>query len=174
MAHGLQHCCTPVSRRSIGPMDSGNAPIVPPPVVAAAAIAAQYLIKRDRSASCTRMAIAAVLGISSAALALWAEVGFHKAGTTVNPLQPTKSSRLVVIGAHAVSRNPMYLGMVVGVAAHGIYRGAFTTQVPTLGLWLWLDQWQIRAEETALEAKFGDQYRQYLAGVRRWLGRKQQ
>lgn len=154
-------------------MKPGKVPIVPPPVVAAAAIAVQCLIKPVRSGGRARTAFAAVLGISSAALALWAEVGFHKAGTTVNPLRPSNSSQLVVIGAHSFSRNPMYVGMVAGVAAHGIYRGPIATQIPTIGLWLWLDQCQIAAEEAALEAVFGHQYRQYLERVPRWLGRKQ-
>jgi len=65
---------------------------------------------------------------------------FHSRDTAIKPFE--KSSVLVQDGLFAVSRNPMYLGMVIGF---------------------------IRFQEQALGQTFGDDYRAYKARVRRWL-----
>ena len=48
-------------------------------------------------------AVAAVLGI----------VSFARARTTVNPMKPESSSSLVVSGIYQLTRNPMYLGLLL-------------------------------------------------------------
>ena len=48
-----------------------------------------------------------------AAIAVAAFARFRKVGTTVSPLEPSKASYLVTDGVFRVSRNPMYLGLLL-------------------------------------------------------------
>lgn len=98
--------------------------------------------------------------------AVWA---FMQRGTTVSPLQPQRSSQLVVSGFFRYSRNPMYLGMLCLLLAWGVWLGQGAA-VPGPLLWaLWIDRLQIVPEERALRARFGDAYAAYCQRVRRWL-----
>lgn len=92
---------------------------------------------------------------------------FKRAGTDVKPWKT--SSAIVREGVFRVTRNPMYLGMAL------LYLGlalgfASVSALVLLPVLLVLIQTQVIArEERYLEAKFGDEYRRYKAGVRRWL-----
>ncbi len=92
---------------------------------------------------------------------------FQAKGTAIRPFE--KSSVLVTDGFYAITRNPMYLGMVlVVIGAATLLRGAAPFVVPVL-LAVLLQSRFIRFEERALEQVFGDDYRSYQARVRRWL-----
>jgi len=106
-------------------------------------------------------------------LAVWLEGSalrlFLRRGTTVSPLQPQRSTQLVVSGCYRFSRNPMYLGMLCLLLAWGVWLGQGVVLAGPL-LWaLWIDRLQIVPEERALEARFGEAYRAYCRRVRRWL-----
>lgn len=101
------------------------------------------------------------------ALNLWADSHFKRAGTTVKPFEVTTA--LIETGPFAVSRHPMYLGMVLILAGIALALG-------TLSPWLVIPifVWQISVrfiavEERKLEAAFGVRYLEYKAKVRRWL-----
>ncbi|MEM6937918.1 MAG: isoprenylcysteine carboxylmethyltransferase family protein, partial [Pseudomonadota bacterium] len=99
----------------------------------------------------------------------WAILAFRRARTTVNPLAPEKASAIVQAGPYRVTRNPMYLGMAIILLACVIGFGQPLNLV-LLGLFIaYLTAFQIKPEERALEARFGDEYRRYRARVRRWL-----
>ena len=92
---------------------------------------------------------------------------FQTKGTAIKPFE--RSSVLITDGFYAITRNPMYLGMVLvvtGVAT--LLRGAAPFFVPVL-LAALLQSRFIRFEERALAQVFGDDYRSYQARVRRWL-----
>jgi protein-S-isoprenylcysteine O-methyltransferase Ste14 len=113
-----------------------------------------------------------LLVLAGAAIIVTAVMQFRRAQTTVDPMRPAKASALVRAGIFAYSRNPMYLGMAVGLAGWAVLLGS-------LGPWLvvaafaplltWL---QIRPEEAVLATLFGRDYDDYCAQVGRWLGRK--
>ena len=94
--------------------------------------------------------LAAALTLIGASIA-WAGVrAFAAHETTVNPLQPESSTRVVSSGIYRWSRNPMYLGMALALAGWAVW-----LQHPLPWLLLpvfvgWLDRWQIRPEERAL------------------------
>ena len=72
-------------------------------------------------------------------------------------------------GPFRVSRNPLYLGLIALDVALALVWPSFWallfTPVGVLALW-----WgAIVPEERYLNAKFGDEYREYCARVRRWL-----
>ena len=96
-------------------------------------------------------------------------VAFRQARTTVNPLAPDKCSRLVDSGIFRFTRNPMYLALLMALIGWSIFLGNLWSLVMVL-LWvIYIDRFQIRPEEEALETAFGDAFRQYRSKVRKWL-----
>lgn len=90
-------------------------------------------------------------------------------GTTVNPLTPGKAARLVTHGVYSISRNPIYVGDVLLLAAWGFRLGNYAALAFPPLLVLWLDRFQIAPEEKALAAKFGAGFDEYRRKVRRWI-----
>ena len=104
--------------------------------------------------------------------AIWnnfTQKSFKKAHTTVNPLNPEACSTLVDTGIYRYSRNPMYLALLLALAGWGIFLGNFYALVLTIAFVLYMNRFQIRPEEKALEALFGTGFLEYRRSVRRWL-----
>ena len=103
------------------------------------------------------------------ALAVAGVVEFRRARTTVNPLLPGTARSVVASGVYRFTRNPMYLGMAV--ALFGM--AAWFSSLAGVGLipifCLYLTQFQIKPEERALLASFGEAFASYMAKVRRWV-----
>ena len=101
------------------------------------------------------------------ALNIWADRLFKYRGTTVKPFQA--STMLVSEGPFRLSRNPMYLGMLLALIGLGLVLGSASPLVIVVFFAVILDQRFIRAEEAKMEAEFGEQYRDYSRRVRRWI-----
>lgn len=87
-----------------------------------------------------------------------------------DPGHPT--SRVVMTGAFAISRNPLYLGsaiLIFGIALALNLLWAFVALLLSIVICHYV---LIIPEEKYLAAKFGDEYKEYSATVRRWFGRK--
>jgi len=100
-------------------------------------------------------------------LGLWSVLLFRRSGQNENPWKPTP--RIVERGPFRVTRNPMYLQMVlvcVGVAI--VLGNVWILALTPLCGWL-LQRYAILPEEAYLERKFGDAYLAYKRRVRRWL-----
>jgi len=105
-----------------------------------------------------------VLGIAITAIAARA---FARAGTPIIPFEP--STALVAGGLYRMTRNPMYLGMVVALLGTGVLFGTVSPFLP-IPVFVWIIQKKfIEAEEGFLEEIFGAQYLAYKGKVRRWL-----
>jgi protein-S-isoprenylcysteine O-methyltransferase Ste14 len=65
--------------------------------------------------------LAGAVGI---AIAVAAFVRFRQARTTVNPMDPSKTSHLVTDGVFCVSCNPMYLGLVLLLIGWAVWLGS--------------------------------------------------
>jgi protein-S-isoprenylcysteine O-methyltransferase Ste14 len=108
-----------------------------------------------------------VLVLGAILLAGSAWVQFRRAGTTPNPTQPTTA--LVVRGPYRFTRNPMYLSLAA-LYLGGALRLNSLWPLVLFPVVITLIEWRVIArEERYLEAKFGDAYRAYKAGVRRWI-----
>jgi protein-S-isoprenylcysteine O-methyltransferase Ste14 len=108
------------------------------------------------------IAASALLGLGA-----WSVIIMRRSGQSENPWKPTLS--IIERGPFRISRNPMYLQMVVvcfGVAV-GLMNGWLFILTPFCG-WL-LQQLAIIPEEKYLEQKFGDSYLAYKKRVRRWI-----
>lgn len=93
----------------------------------------------------------------------------YKMETTVDPRNPGLSTKLVTVGLYNYSRNPMYLGLFLLLLAWNIHLSSFYACVG-LPLFIWaITQLQIVPEEQQLGDKFGTDYVDYCAAVRRWL-----
>jgi len=113
--------------------------------------------------------VAAPLAIAGFTVALLGVASFRRAKTTVNPLQPGAASTLVVSGIYRMTRNPMYLGLLLVLAGWALFLAnalAFAFPVAYIPL---MNHLQIRPEEDALAAKFGPEFTAYQSKVRRWL-----
>lgn len=112
------------------------------------------------------------VGAVGIAIAVAALIRFRQARTTVDPMHPSKASRLVTDGVFCVSRNPMYLGLVLLLAGWAVYLGSATPWlIPPLFV-IVITVVQIIPEEQALNQLFGDQYLSYRRNVARWIGRR--
>ncbi len=113
--------------------------------------------------------LALAVGLPGAALLAHAGWAFRRAKTTVNPMKPETSSKLVVHGLYRFSRNPMYLGMLLMLIATTVATGTAAGLVAAPSFIWYMNRFQIAAEESALEARFGADFRSYCDQVRRWI-----
>jgi protein-S-isoprenylcysteine O-methyltransferase Ste14 len=96
----------------------------------------------------------------------WAQASILGAGE--NPAPHTSTARLVTGGALRLSRNPIYTGGTIGLFGLAVLLDTATGMAVALLLGL-LARSAALAEEPYLEAKFGDEYREYRSRVRRWI-----
>lgn len=146
---------------------------IPPPLVVLASGAAGWAIAEltpDLTIGVTGQAalglLVAALGVAVAASGILA---FSKARTTVSPIDPGAATALVVTGIYNYTRNPMYLGMAVMLLGWTIILGHPGGLVGAALFIAYIDRFQIRPEERALQALFGDAFTAYRARVRRWI-----
>jgi protein-S-isoprenylcysteine O-methyltransferase Ste14 len=100
-------------------------------------------------------------------LMLTTVAALRRGGTTIKPFETPTA--LLTEGTFRVSRNPIYLGMVLMLFGVALTLGTATPFAVTVVFGWWMQTRFIRHEEAALHARFGDAYRQYQAGVRRWI-----
>lgn len=94
---------------------------------------------------------------------------FARVGTTVNPLRPHTAQTLVTHGIYRYSRNPMYLALLLALVALGTWLGSVVALALVPLFVVAMTGLQIRPEERALEALFGEQFDAYRRATRRWL-----
>jgi protein-S-isoprenylcysteine O-methyltransferase Ste14 len=148
--------------------------VAPPPLIALAALVLGLLLDRLLPAYVLtvllslpeRIVIGAILLAVSAGLAIPALLAFRAAGTHVEPWKP--SSAMVTDGIFAWLRNPMYVGLIVGLAGLSVLLASDWTLVMTAVVAPVLHFGVVKREERYLEAKFGNAYRGYKARVPRY------
>lgn len=95
---------------------------------------------------------------------------FLKVGTTMNPMKPDKTARLVTGGIYRFSRNPMYLGFLMLLIAWALYLSNIVALLIGPAAFIaYMNRFQISPEERALGLRFGDAYFAYTRSVRRWI-----
>ena len=105
-----------------------------------------------------------VLGFAVTAPAAQA---FRRLGT---PLKPFEESTVVVTtGIFRFTRNPMYLGMVVGLLGVAILLGSLVSFLPVPVFVMIIHVQFIVHEERFMEELFGAEYLAYKRKVRRWI-----
>jgi protein-S-isoprenylcysteine O-methyltransferase Ste14 len=112
-------------------------------------------------------ALGAVLVAVSLAFILWSAWYFWRKRTPIEPHHAPKA--LIVEGPYRVSRNPIYLALVVIAAGVALRQGGALALAPVPILFFVLDRRFARPEENALREAFGGDAEAYLAATRRWL-----
>jgi protein-S-isoprenylcysteine O-methyltransferase Ste14 len=107
-------------------------------------------------------------GVGAALVALGA-FEFVKARTTVDPHRPQKATRLVTGGIYRLTRNPMYLGMLLMLVGGAFALAHPLALLPPPLFVLYMNRFQIGPEERFMGEKFGDEYRAFTERVRRWI-----
>ena len=107
-----------------------------------------------------------VIGIAIAGMGVFS---FSRAKTTVNPMKPDSSSALVVSGIYRLTRNPMYLGILLLLIGWGIFLSNALALLVLPGFVLYMNRFQIEPEERALTRIFGPAFLEYRTQVRRWI-----
>jgi protein-S-isoprenylcysteine O-methyltransferase Ste14 len=114
--------------------------------------------------------VCAATAVAGLVLCTLGVLPFQRAGTTVDPTRPERASALVTTGIYSVTRNPMYLGMLLAIVAWGFWlANAVALILAPLAFVLYIDRVQIPREERALATAFGSDYSGYVSRVRRWL-----
>jgi protein-S-isoprenylcysteine O-methyltransferase Ste14 len=146
---------------------------IPPPLVAAAVAAAMWAVSPLEPAlplplglRGTVTAALAIAGLAFDVLGLWA---FVRARTTINPLQPDKSTALVTSGVFRLTRNPMYLGLLLLLSAWAVHLSTLWPLGGPVVFVLYINRFQIVPEERVIAHKFGEAFAAYATRVRRWL-----
>lgn len=84
-------------------------------------------------------------------------------------LPGAESTTVIDRGPFAVSRNPLYVGLLVGSAGVALVAGSAWALVALPLEWALLRWGAVLPEERYLTAKFGATYSDYAGRVRRWL-----
>jgi protein-S-isoprenylcysteine O-methyltransferase Ste14 len=116
-----------------------------------------------------RLGPAALLLAAGVGFAISGVLAFRQARTTVDPTRPGAASALVAAGVYRISRNPMYVGFALALAAWALSLGNALSLLLVPLFVLYLNRFQIIPEERALRARFGAAYDAYAGSVRRWL-----
>ena len=147
--------------------------LLPPPVVLALIAAAMWGIDRGldtgRIAFTGQAPLAVALLAAGGGLMVAAAASMFAARTTINPMKPARASKLVTGGVFRWSRNPIYLGDLLILAALAVWLGQIANLALLPAFIAYIGCFQIRPEERALAARFGAEYAAYRARVRRWL-----
>jgi len=151
--------------------EAGNLIFIRPPLVYLASLVSGVAIQLAVPLPFLRGTLAMPLGVPLVAVAIavfsYAVAKFRAAGTPIRGRKPTTA--IVRTGPYRFSRNPIYLAFSVFQLGIGIWVNSvwlLTTLVVAVAL---VNYVVIRREEQYLERKFGAQYLDYKASVRRWL-----
>lgn len=114
--------------------------------------------------------VGVLLLLAGMGVALMALSGFRKAETTFDPHQVSEASTLVTDGIYNVTRNPMYLGLLLLLVGWGFWRGSILAALlGSLVFVAFVTRMQIIPEERALREKFGDEFDAFTSRTRRWI-----
>jgi protein-S-isoprenylcysteine O-methyltransferase Ste14 len=156
------------------PNDAAEVRVLPPAIPLVTVLlgtALNYLIPlgaRFTPVTHARYWVGALLVVGSILGLGWRSVRLVRgSGQSENPWKPT--TEIIEHGPFRISRNPMYLQMVlVCVGLSIILWNVWILLLTPLCAWL-LQRWVIAPEEAYLERKFGDGYLAYKRRVRRWI-----
>ena len=146
---------------------------IPPPVVALVVAAAMWfaaaLVSVLAVPASIRVTLAIVIALLGGVFSLAGMISFRRAKTTVNPMKPQKASSLVTSGIYTITRNPMYLGLLLVLVGWAVFLSSAVALAGPVAFFFYIGPFQITPEERVLANMFGPEYAEYRARVRRWL-----
>lgn len=103
------------------------------------------------------------VGLTGAAASL-----FAKEQTEIMPTSAA-NRKFITYGPYRITRNPMYLGMVLILTGIAFLVGALAMFIAPIALFVTINNVFIPFEEAKMERQYGAQFREYKERVRRWL-----
>jgi protein-S-isoprenylcysteine O-methyltransferase Ste14 len=100
-------------------------------------------------------------------LILATPIWFKRKSTTIIPRR--KPTTLIVDGPFKMSRNPMYLGMVMLSFGVGLSLGSIQAVIPSILLFFFLKKNYVLPEERKLVEAMGKEAEQYFQKTGRWI-----
>lgn len=145
---------------------------VPPPLWALLLLAATYAISlapglRDLPILPTRP-IGLILIAAAGVVLFTAMLQFRLANTQLLPNSPVNNS-LVTTGLYSVTRNPMYVAMVIFCLGGALWFGLAPMLVAPVLMFAVANFGFIPYEEAKMRRQFGEAFEAYVQRVRRWL-----
>ena len=116
-----------------------------------------------------RGVLAVMVAIIGIAISLAGVIKFHQAKTTVHPVKLEATTAMVTSGVYRFSRHPMYLGFLLAFMGWATWLSHALAFIFLPFFVLYMNRFQIMAEERTLAAKFGREFTEYQNSVRRWL-----
>ncbi len=113
--------------------------------------------------------IAFVSAFIGGGIAVAGVFAFRRHDTTVNPMKPETTATIVTAGIYRTTRNPMYLGLAFVLLGWAIYLANLAALLLVAAFVAYMTRFQIKPEERALLEKFGSDFADYMAAVRRWI-----
>ena len=152
--------------------DTAGVIAAPPLLFGAALIVALSLhtihpIHIASSSAGTRRLVGAALIVPGLLLSIAVVRAFGRVGTPVPPYRPT--THFVTTGPYRYTRNPDYIGQTLTYAGIAVVANSWWPLFLLPLVLLVVQRGVVRREERYLEAKFGQEYRDYTARVARWL-----
>ena len=143
---------------------------VPPPAWMLALLVAAYLFDGNvaRLFVVAAPALGMAVGAAGVALDIWAWLRFQIAGTEIMPASAT-NKKLIIVGPYRITRNPMYLGLVLLASGIALYVGTLPYFFVPILLFLLCDRVFVPFEEAKMRRQFGAPFTDYCAQVRRWV-----
>ncbi len=106
-----------------------------------------------------------VLGITMAVAAV---ILFRREGTELNPTS-TANRKLVTSGPFRLTRNPMYLALVIVALGVAFWVGAWPMFLAPIAIFATANWVHIPFEEQKMRRQFGEAFDAYARKVRRWI-----
>lgn len=146
---------------------------IPPPAIAVLLAVAMWALSRVTPSlplpTGIRLLSALAVTVLAIGFSVAGVIAVRRAKTTLDPTRPQLTSSLVRSGIYAVTRNPMYVGLLLVLIALAIFLSSAWALLGPAAYFFYIGHFQIAPEERALTALFGAEYTDYLSKVRRWL-----
>jgi protein-S-isoprenylcysteine O-methyltransferase Ste14 len=114
------------------------------------------------------LALGALLIVVAVAMAVSAVIRFRTAGTEIDPMSEANKA-LIVQGPYRLTRNPMYLSLVLLSLGIAFAVGRWPMFIVPALVFLVASRNHIPFEEDKMRRQFGAAYDAYTAKVRRWI-----
>ena len=141
---------------------------IPPPIVTIFILLIIYFFSL-KEYDLNIFLISGILLASGLLFILSAVFQFIKRKTTVNPTKPYKTTSLVISGTFKITRNPMYLGMLLIIMSYAFYKLSIISLFLIPLFIFYINKFQIEPEEHEMRKKFGKEYEEYCKKVDRWI-----
>ncbi len=130
-------------------------------------IAIYFLLPKTRIIQFPFNLVGAFLFLFGAYVAISTRKSFKKMNTPMPP--SSKPNMLHTNGAFRYTRNPMYLGIAIGLLGLAVLMSSFLNFVFPVIFLIITDVAYVRLEEKILEDELVDEYLDYKNRVRRWI-----